>query len=122
MDFGEEDLFAVFDSESSKGSKSGVASRLLQAEDNEAAASENTESAATKPIKFDTGSLVAEICGTNNKRWSQDAAAAEVEVKKIKTDANDVTLMTGLSDREVERTLKGEAADWETQEIHQLGC
>jgi hypothetical protein len=124
MDLEDEDLFAVFDTESSKAAKSGVISRLRQQDDQEETTDDN---ASNKPIKFDSGRLVAEICGgggANIKRTGEPEATEEAVTKKMKTEAavtlvtektEAVTLMTGLSDRDVERTLKGES-DWETQE------
>jgi len=123
MDLDDEDLFAVFDSESSKAAKSGLVSRLLQ--DDQEDATDSSAVNSSKPVKFDTGRLVAEICGggANSKRTGEQEITEEGGAKKLKTEAVTImaekaeamTLMTGLSDQEVERTLKGES-DWETQE------
>jgi hypothetical protein len=116
MDLEEDDLFAVFDSDASKTATSGAASLLHNKKEEDAA----EDSVKARPVKFDTGKLVAEICGgSTNKRTkpSEDATAAAEEeegVKKMKTEGVAVTLMTGISDQEAERTLKGES-DWETQ-------
>jgi hypothetical protein len=128
MDLEDEDLFAVFDTESSKAAKSGVISRLRQQDDQEETTDDTADNASTKPIKFDSGRLVAEICGggggANTKRTGETEPTEEAVTKKMKTEAavtlvtektEAVTLMTGLSDQDVERTLKGES-DWETQE------
>ncbi len=126
MDLEDEDLFAVFDTESSKAAKSGVISRLRQQDDQEATTDDTADNASTKPIKFDSGRLVAEICGggANTKRTGEPEITEEAMTKKMKTESavtlvtektEAVTLMTGLSDQDVERTLKGES-DWETQE------
>jgi hypothetical protein len=127
MDLEDEDLFAVFDTESSKAAKSGVISRLRQQDDQEATTDDTADNSSNKPIKFDSGRLVAEICGgggTNTKRTGEPETTEEAVTKKMKTEAavtlvtektEAVTLMTGLSDQDVERTLKGES-DWETQE------
>ena len=117
MDIEDDDLFAVFDSDGSKAATSGAASRLLHKDKKEEEEEEEVMAKST-PIKFDSGQLVAEICGSNSKRTkSQDDDSVNDVVKKVKTDSEDtvVTLMTGLSDKEIERTLKGES-DWETQE------
>jgi hypothetical protein len=116
----------VFDTESSKAAKSGVISRLRQQDDQEETTDDTADHASTKPIKFDSGRLVAEICGggANIKRTGEPETTEEAVTKKMKTEATvtlvtekteAVTLMTGLSDQDVERTLKGES-DWETQE------
>ena len=75
MDFGDEDLFAVFDSESSKSKRSAIASETL---DEGSAVNEQTE----RPVKFDAGVLTAEI--TPSKRAKSDDE--EEPVKKIKRD------------------------------------
>ena len=118
MDIEDDDLFAVFDSDGSKAATSGAASRLLHKDKKDEEEEEEEVMAKSTPIKFDSGQLVAEICGSNSKRTkSQDDDSVNDVVKKVKTDSEDtvVTLMTGLSDKEIERTLKGES-DWETQE------
>jgi hypothetical protein len=127
MDLEDEDLFAVFDTESSKAAKSGVISRLRQQDDQEETTDDTADNTSNKPIKFDSGRLVAEICGgggANIKRTGEPETTEEAVTKKMKTESavtlvtektEAVTLMTGLSDQDVERTLKGES-DWETQE------
>ena len=78
MDFGDEDLFAVFDSESTKSKRSAVASETL---DDDSAAAENEQN--ERPVKFDAGVLAAEI--TPSKRSKSDDDEEE-PVKKIKRD------------------------------------
>ena len=79
MDFGDEDLFAVFDSESTKSKRSAVASETL--DDDGAADAENEQ--YERPVKFDAGVLAAEI--TPSKRSKSDDDEEE-PVKKIKRD------------------------------------
>jgi hypothetical protein len=125
MDLEDEDLFAVFDSDGGKAATSGVASRLLDTSRDEEKSDEKPDVvAAAKPIKFDSGRLVAEICGGGAKRTNSCDGESNNDdmVKKVKKDEEDetddgrltTTLMTGLSDRDIERNLKGES-DWETQ-------
>ena len=93
MDFGDEDLFAVFDSESSKTQRSGIADRAVH--DGE------SEEPLEKPIRFDAGTMQVEISG--GKRTKSEE---EVEpVKKIKKD--DRTIMTGLTDMDVDQDIEG---------------
>ena len=87
MDVGDDDLFAVFDDDSTKDKK------VVLPEDDEA-----------KPDKVDPSSLVKEICGPRSKRPA-DKEDGEVDSKKLKTDV-DTTLMTGLSDAEVKQKIE----------------
>ena len=98
MDVGDDDLFAVFDSESTKSKQ------VVIPEEEESAKIEKT----------DSESLVQEICGARTKRQSNDIEEGSGS-KKRKTDV-DTTLMTGLTDVEVkdkmeadERQVRGEA-------------
>ncbi len=111
MDVGDDDLFAVFDSESSKSKQ------IVIPEEEE----------PTKVEKTDSESLVQEICGARPKR--QVSETEEVDgvagSKKLKTDV-DTTLMTGLTDLEVkskmeedEREVRGDAIETEQENIEE---
>ena len=83
MDVGDDDLFAVFDEDSSKDKK------VVLPEEKELECR-------------DPRSLVKEICGS--KRPAEDVKEeTEVDSKKLKTDT---TLMTGLSDTEVQQKIE----------------
>ena len=83
MDVGDDDLFAVFDDDSSKDKK------VVLPEDSE-------------PERSDPRSLVKEICGS--KRPAEDVKEETlIDSKKLKTDT---TLMTGLSDAEVQQKIE----------------
>ena len=88
MDVGDDDLFAVFDSESSKSKQVVIP--------------EEEESA--KVEKTDSESLVQEICGARTKRQANDIEEGS-GIKKRKTDV-DTTLMTGLTDLEVKAKME----------------
>ena len=99
MDVGEDDLFAVFDSDSAKEQQI-----VIPDDEDENAAGEDT-----KPLKFDSGNLVAEICGGTVKR----AASEEMDIsgpKKVKTESG-MTLMTGLSDKQVKEKMEADAEE-----------
>ena len=93
MDFGDEDLFAVFDSESSKTQRSGIADRSVHDD-------EETEEAPEKPIRFDAGTMQVEISG--GKRTKSEEGVEPV--KKMKKDER--TIMTGLTDMDVDQNLE----------------
>ena len=100
MDFGDEDLFAVFDSESSKSKQSAVASKILNEEEDD---TDNQES--ERPIRFDAGVLAAEI-KPGKRTKSVDEEEKQESVKKVKTDdASGRTLMTGFTDKDVEKNI-----------------
>ena len=88
MDVGDDDLFAVFDSESTKSKQ------VVIPEEEEPA----------KVEKTDSESLVQEICGARTKRQSNDIEDGSGS-KKRKTDV-DTTLMTGLTDLEVKAKME----------------
>ena len=101
MDVGDDDLFAVFDSDSSKAKQ--VVIPQEDAAEEESVTSDN---------------LVRQICGNQSKRAASEETA-ESEHKKFKTDA-ETTLMTGLSDVEVKAKIEDdrkrvEAAGGETE-------
>ena len=101
MDVGDDDLFAVFDSDSSKAKQ--VVIPQEDAAEEESVTSDN---------------LVRQICGNQSKRAASEETA-ESEHKKFKTDA-ETTLMTGLSDVEVKAKIEDdrkhvEAAGVETE-------
>jgi len=103
MDVGEDDLFAVFDSDSAKEQQ------IVIPDDED----ENAGGEDSKPLKFDSGNLVAEICGGTVKR----AASEEMDIsgpKKVKTESG-MTLMTGLSDKQVKEKMEADAE--ETKEV-----
>lgn len=110
MDVGDDDLFAVFDSESSKSKQ------IVIPEEEE----------PTKVEKTDSESLVQEICGVRPKRQvSETEDEGVVGSKKLKTDV-DTTLMTGLTDLEVkskmeadEREVRGDAIETEQENIEE---
>ena len=108
MDVGDDDLFAVFDSESTKSKQ------VVIPEEQESAKIEKT----------DSESLVQEICGARTKRQSNDIEDGSGS-KKRKTDV-DTTLMTGLTDLEVkakmeedESQVRGEAEEMEQENIEE---
>ena len=110
MDVGDDDLFAVFDSESSKAKQVVIP----DPEDEEPA----------KVKKNDSESLIQEICGARPKRQASETDE-DVGSKKLKTDV-DTTLMTGLSDLEVmakikedERQVQGESNEMEQENIEE---
>lgn len=101
MDVGDDDLFAVFDSDSSKAKQV-----VIPQED------------ATEEESVTSDNLVKQICGNQSKRAASEETA-ESEHKKFKTDA-ETTLMTGLSDVEVKAKIEDdrkrvEAAGGETE-------
>ena len=101
MDVGDDDLFAVFDSDSSKAKQV-----VIPQED------------ATEEDSVTSDNLVKQICGNQSKRAASEETA-ESEHKKFKTDA-ETTLMTGLSDVEVKAKIEDdrkrvEAAGGETE-------
>ena len=105
MDVGDDDLFAVFDSDSSKAKQ--VVIPQEDAAEEESVTSDN---------------LVRQICGNQSKRAASEETA-ESEHKKFKTDA-ETTLMTGLSDVEVKAKIEDdrkrvEAAGGETENIEE---
>ena len=111
MDVGDDDLFAVFDSESSKSKQ------IVIPEEEE----------PTKVEKTDSESLVQEICGVRPKRQVSETEEEDgvVGSKKLKTDV-DTTLMTGLTDLEVkskmeadEREVRGDSNETEQENIEE---
>ena len=101
MDVGDDDLFAVFDSDSSKAKQV-----VIPQED------------ATEEESVTSNNLVKQICGNQSKRAASEETE-ESEHKKFKTDA-ETTLMTGLSDVEVKAKIEDdrkrvEAAGGETE-------
>ena len=84
----DDDLFAVFDSESSKSQQIVIPD----------------EDEKPKDEKLDSNALVAQICGTSSKRPVSKADEEDAGTKKFKTDA-ETTLMTGLSDAEVAKKM-----------------
>ena len=103
MDLGDEDLFAVFDNESSSKSKrSAVASDSFKDEDDEKPG---------RPVKFDAGSLAVEISGSG-KRTGSDT---DEPVKKMKKD--DRTIMTGLTDQDVDQQINPELVEHSKETI-----
>jgi len=100
MDFGDDDLFAVFDSESSKSKRSAAAQPLQEEDDQQ----QDENNKPERPVKFDAGPLAAEI--TPGKRAKSESDEEE-PVKKIKKD-EERTLMTGFSDRDVDENLSGQ--------------
>jgi len=101
MDLGEEDLFAVFDNDSGK-------SKLTFPDSNDDDNDEEEEQVSEKPIRFDAGPNMVEVCG--GKRTCDDAQAT---VKKMKTD--EMTIMTGLTDVDLEANMKKEDFTSETR-------
>ena len=99
MDVGDDDLFAVFDSDSAK------AQQVVIPEDED----EKTSGDDSKPLKFDTGNLVAEICGGTVKRGASEEMDTS-GLKKVKTDSG-MTLMTGLSDEQVKQKIEADAEE-----------
>lgn len=100
MDVGDDDLFAVFDSDSSKAKQV-----VIPQED------------GTEEESVTSDNLVKQICGNQSKRAASETE--ESEHKKFKTDA-ETTLMTGLSDVEVKAKIEDdrkrvEAAGGETE-------
>ena len=95
----DDDLFDVFDSESSK-SKRIV---LPSAEDE------------TEPTKVDPDSLIKEICGAKRPGGGDDEKDEGAESKKIKTDEPPSTIMTGMSDLEVKSKI--ESDDRQTRQV-----
>ena len=109
MDVGDDDLFAVFDSESSKSKQ------VVIPEDEESA----------KVEKIDSESLVQEICGARPKRQVSETDEEGIGSKKLKTDV-DTTLMTGLTDLEVkkkieedEKQVRGDSIETEQENIEE---
>jgi len=100
MDFGDEDLFAVFDSESSKSKRSAAAQPDQEQDEQQQDGNNKPE----RPVRFDAGLLAAEI--TPGKR-SKSESDEEEPVKKIKVN-EERTLMTGFSDRDVDEKLSGQ--------------
>lgn len=86
----DDDLFDVFDSESSKSKQIVVPS----VEDD------------TEQTKVDSDSLVKEICGSKRPA-DTDAKEDVAESKKIKTDV-ETTIMTGMSDLEVKKKIESD--------------
>jgi len=95
----EEDLFAVFNKESKNDQQINV-----QCEEHEQKAEETGN-----PIKFDSGKLVAEICSSESasvKRQLSDDDNKSI-LKKPKSE-EDMTLMTGLDQNQIENELSKE--------------
>ena len=95
----DDDLFDVFDSESSKSKQIVLPS-----------AEEETETA-----KVDPDSLIQEICGAKRPAGAEDEKDEGAENKKIKTDERTSTIMTGMSDLEVKKKI--ESDDRQTRQI-----
>ena len=106
MDFGDDDLFAVFDSESSKTKRSAIASDIVE--------EEGEDAEPEKPIRFDAGRLAAEI--TPGKRSKSDCD--EEPLKKMKKDEGGRTLMTGLTDRDVDENLGGGRGEQDVEMVN----
>jgi len=94
----EEDLFAVFDSDSAK-------EQQIVIPDDE----DNKNKDDEKPVKFDTGNLVAEICGGNVKRAASEDMDTS-DTKKVKTESG-MTLMTGLTDEQVKEKMEADSRE-----------
>jgi len=94
----EDDLFAVFDSESAK-------EQQIVIPDDE----DNKNGDDEKPVKFDTGNLVAEICGGNVKRSASEDMDTS-DTKKVKTESG-MTLMTGLTDEQVKEKMEADSKE-----------
>jgi len=84
----DDDLFAVFDSESSKSQQI-----VIPQEEDDA-----------KP-KLDPNAVVSEICGSIKRPSDNTEISEEVGSKKFKNDA-ETTLMTGLTDAEVKEKIE----------------
>jgi len=104
MDVGDDDLFAVFDSDSAK------AQQIVIPEDEE----EKTSGEDSNPLKFDTGNLVAEICGGTSKRAVSEVVDTSGGYKKVKTESG-MTIMTGLTDKQIKEKMEADAG--ETKEV-----
>ena len=94
----EDDLFAVFDSDSAKEQQ------IVIADDED-----NKNGDDEKPVKFDTGNLVAEICGGNIKRAASEDMDTS-DTKKVKTES-EMTLMTGLTDEQVKEKMEADSKE-----------
>jgi len=94
----EDDLFAVFDSDSAK-------EQQIVIPDDE----DNKNGDDEKPVKFDTGNLVAEICGGNVKRAASEDMDTS-DTKKVKTES-EMTLMTGLTDEQVKEKMEADSKE-----------
>jgi len=106
----DDDLFAVFDSESSKSKRVNLPNEddFEEEEEEEGQVEEVGEKTKTdngQPLKFDTGNLVAEICG--GKRSLSPVSREEVN-KKLKVEEEPMTLMTGLTEQQIQAKMKGE--------------
>ena len=88
MDVGDDDLFAVFDSESSKDKQLPTA---------------DEESNNGVELKEELGEDV-----TATKRSAAEVEGAEKDVKKMKIDS-EMTIMTGLRKEDVEQKLAADA-------------
>ena len=97
MDFGDEDLFAVFDSESTKVQRSDQSEQAFREADDSADAA--AAGKVKRDVKFDAGPLTVSL-GAPKRQMSDDAEP----VKKIKTDER--TLMTGMNESEVEKNIE----------------
>ena len=95
----DDDLFDVFDAESSKSKKIVLPSAEAESE----------------PAKVDPGSLIKEICGAKRPVGAEDAKDEGAESKKIKTDEAGPTIMTGMSDLEVKNQMDSD--DRQTRQI-----
>ena len=95
----DDDLFDVFDSESSKSKKIVLPSAETE----------------TEPVKVDPDSLVKEICGSKRPVGAEDEKDEGTESKKIKTDETTSTIMTGMSDLDVKNKI--ESDEKQTREI-----
>ena len=95
----DDDLFDVFDSESSKSKQIVLPSAETEAE----------------PAKVDPDSLIKEICGAKRPGGGDDEKDEGTESKKIKTGEPSSTIMTGMSDSEVKNKM--EADDRQTRDV-----
>ena len=105
MDLGDEDLFAVFDNEtSSKSQRSAVAASAVAERDD---AKDGNESGRNDPaaVRFDAGTLSVEITGSAKRTGEPET---EEPVKKMKKNDDDRTIMTGLSDLDIEKQIKAD--------------
>ena len=87
----DEDLFDVFDSESSKSKQIVIPSSGEEIEE----------------TKVDPKNLVQEICGAKRSADRDVVTDEGTESKKIKTDA-ETTIMTGMSDLEVKQKIESD--------------
>ena len=88
----DDDLFDVFDAESSKSKKIVLPSAETEAE----------------PVKVDPDSLIKEICGAKRPVGAEDNKDEGAESKKLKTEETTGSIMTGMSDLEVKKKIESD--------------